>query len=95
MLVPNKAVLIFFKLSALAARSVPKDRSDTIALLVKSTPGELQALAELIGEKQGLKDRLLSLRNDVQSLSLITTPTKKAANKLNAQIKTVLQSKKP
>lgn len=91
-LLPSLGVLAYFKLMALEERSVPKDRSDAIALLQKSAEDDLRRTAELAAQKPELRERLLTLRNDVQSLSFVTAPTKKELNKLNKKTKTLLQS---
>ncbi len=88
-LVPTKARLLYFKLHALASRSVAKDRSDAIAVLLKTDESELLELKAMLSETIHLLNPLISLRNDLQSLSLVAEPTKKLANILNAKIKTL------
>lgn len=58
-LLPNLGVLLYFKLLALEERSVPKDRSDAIALILKSTENDLNRIAVLVAEKPVLRERLL------------------------------------
>ncbi|MFH1106296.1 MAG: hypothetical protein V1787_00215 [Candidatus Micrarchaeota archaeon] len=91
-LLPSLGVLAYFKLVALEERSVPKDRSDAIALLLKSSEEDLHGTAGLMGERPKLRERLLTLRNDAQSLSFVTAPTKKELNRLNQKVKTLMQS---
>lgn len=85
-LIPSKTMLLYFKLSALSTRSVPKDRNDVIALLLKTTDEELSELSKLL-TKPELKTRLLTLRNDEQDLAIVTAPTKRNLKTLNNKIK--------
>jgi len=90
-LVPSKPALFFSKLCGLASRSVAKDRSDAIALLLKFDEKDLQAAADMLSPF--LKQRLATLRNDSASLSLVASPTKRRLNDLNKRIKTLLLQK--
>lgn len=83
--IPTKPILLYFKIHALANRNVPKDRSDVIALLLKTPEEELKELGKMIAEK--LKMRLLTLRNDQNNLALVTAPTQRNLNLLNKKIK--------
>lgn len=84
-LIPSKPTLAYFKISALSTRSVPKDRSDVIALLLKADEQELNELSKLL-TKPELKTRLSTLRNDEQNLAVVTTPTRRNLNNLNDKI---------
>ncbi len=84
-LVPTIYNLLFFKVHALANRSVPKDRSDIMALLLKTSDVELNKLGKILLPE--LKNRLLTLRNDRATLALVTSPTKRNLNLLNKKIK--------
>ncbi len=91
-LMPSLPVLLFFKVSALQTRSVPKDRSDAIALLLKASDDELEKLSNLIVKPQQ-RTRFETLRNDVQALSLVTTPAARNLNLLNRRVKQVLEQR--
>ncbi|MEK6924033.1 MAG: hypothetical protein AABW54_02240 [Candidatus Micrarchaeota archaeon] len=85
-LIPSKPMLLYFKISALSTRSVPKDRNDVIALLLKADEEELSELSVLLSKPE-LKTRLSTLRNDEQGLALVTAPTQRNLNLLNSKIK--------
>ncbi len=84
-LIPSICNLLFFKLHALANRSVPKDRSDVIALILKANDEELKELRQMLSPE--LKARLQTLRNDQATLALVTSPTQRNLNLLNKKIK--------
>ncbi|MBI5636198.1 hypothetical protein HY993_04520 [Candidatus Micrarchaeota archaeon] len=84
-MIPAISNLLFFKLHALANRSVPKDKSDAIALLLKASEDELKQLRQMLSPH--LKTRLQVLRNDGQNLALAALPTQRNLNLLNKKIK--------
>lgn len=84
-LIPRISNLLFFKIHALANRSVPKDRSDVISLLLKANTEELKGLNQMLSPE--LKTRLQTLRSDQPTLALVTTPTQRNLNLLNKKIK--------
>ncbi len=84
-LIPKISNLLFFKIHALANRSVPKDRSDVTALLFKANDEELKELGQMLLPE--LKPRLQTLRNDQTTLALVTSPTQRNLNLLNKKIK--------
>jgi len=86
-LIPSKPMLLYFKINALSARNVPKDRNDVIALLLKASEEEITELAKLLSGKKKLKERLSTLRNDAQDLAIVTEPTRRNLNALNDKIK--------
>lgn len=87
-LIPKISNLIFFKIHALVNRSVPKDRSDVISLLLKANAEELKELNQMLSPE--LKTRLRTLRNDQSTLALVTAPTQRNLNLLNKKIKEVV-----
>ena len=84
-LIPKISNLLFFKIHALVNRNVPKDRSDVIALLLKTNDEELNELTGMLSPE--LKTRLETLRNDKSTLALVTSPTQRNINLLNKKIK--------
>ncbi|MFH0713852.1 MAG: hypothetical protein V1722_04425 [Candidatus Micrarchaeota archaeon] len=86
-LIPKISNLLFFKIHALANRSVPKDRSDVTALILKANDDDLKELEQMLSPE--LKTRLETLRNDQATLTLITTPTRRNLNSLNKKIKEI------
>ncbi len=86
-LLPSESSLLFFKIYALAARSVPKDRSDVIAVLLKAPESQLEKLGRMLSPK--LKDRLVTLLNDSANLALVAKPTKRNMTALNRKIRQV------
>ncbi len=84
-LIPKISNLLFFKIHALANRSVPKDRSDVISLILKANGDELKELNQMLLPE--LKARLKTLRNDQATLALVTNPTQRNLNLLNKKIK--------
>lgn len=95
-LLPTLSRLLYSKISALAGRNVAKDRGDVIALLLKAAPEEIGELNVLLSSlssssqrEKELRERLVTLRNDEASLAIVTNPTRKNLNKLNAALKTL------
>lgn len=87
-MIPSRTSLLYSKITALISRSVPKDRSDIAAVLINTPFDELQELKKKLSVKQ--KERVLTLRNDIQSISLVTKITKKKLNDFNQKVTALL-----
>ena len=86
-LIPSVPALLRSKICAMACREVAKDRSDVAALLLELDVNDAQSMAASLPE--ALKKRVVSLRNDTQTLGLVTKPTKVNLKKLNNKIRLV------